>query len=97
MKLSIKFFISLVCIAAFGCSTPELEAALKKGEEAKCKADQINEITENGMNTMILASKIGLKKELTEFQKIQSDTTVSCDSLKYAWNRFSDLVHEKSK
>lgn len=97
MKLLINFTISFAFMFILGCSNPELDAAIKRGEDLKCKAEQISEISQNGTNTMLLATKIGLKKELEEFNKIQSDTTVSCDSLKNAWYRFSDLVYQKSK
>lgn len=84
-------------ILTLSCSSPELESSKKKLGEIQCKAEVSKEILENGVNQMALGQKLGLQKELDVFNHIQSDSTVSCDSLKKAWRSFSDLVYEKSK
>jgi hypothetical protein len=84
-------------IFLFSCSTPELDSAKKKLEESKCKVEHAQFVLENGMNTMLLAKKLGLEKELENYNKIQTDSTISCDSIERAWKNISDLVYEKSK
>jgi hypothetical protein len=83
------------------CVYPEQEAAMaaakKKADEAHCKADLAMSILENGMNTMQLATQVGLKKQVDNFNKMQSDSTISCDSLKKAWDNLSELALSKSK
>ena len=97
MKSFVVYLFSFLCIVSFSCSNPELDAAKKKLEESKCRLEKSQEILENGTNQMLLAKKIGLDKELEAFNKVQADTTISCDSLTNAWNHFSDLVYQKSK
>ena len=97
MKLFVVYSFSLLCFLLFSCSNPGLDAAKKKLEESNCKLEQSMEILENGTNTMLMAKEIGLEKELDAFNKLQADTTISCDSLKNAWHHFSDLVYQKSK
>ena len=83
------------------CVYPEQEAAMaaakKKQEEAHCKVDLAKSILENGMNIMLLANQVGLKKQVDNFNKIQSDSTISCDSIKKAWDNLSELALSKSK
>jgi hypothetical protein len=83
------------------CVYPEQEAALaaakKKQEEAHCKLEQTKLVLESGMNIMTLAKQVGLKKEVDNYNKIQSDSTISCDSIKKAWNNLSELALSKSK
>jgi PBP1b-binding outer membrane lipoprotein LpoB len=83
------------------CVYPEQEAALaaakKKQEEAHCKLDLAKSILENGMNTMQLATQVGLKKQVDNFNKMQSDSNISCDSLKKACDNLSDLTSKKSQ
>jgi hypothetical protein len=91
--ISITFIFSLIN----SCSNPELEAAQKKQEEIDCKVEFSKLLLENSLNIEVLAGKVGLQKEIDDFHKLQSDSTVSCDSIKNTWNRLSDLVLEKSE
>lgn len=90
-------FILLISFIFSACSNPELEKAKIELEEAKCRTEHVKFILENGTNTMLLAKTIGLDKELRIYQELQTDTTITCDSLKKAWSNFSDLVYKKSK
>ena len=78
------------------CSDPEVEKQEALLKESTCKQELIMSISENSDNTYALALKIGMKKELEQFMAIQSDTTVSCDSLETAWSNFQDAVLSKS-
>lgn len=91
------FKVLAIVVVLFSCSNPELDAAKKKQKEGECLLALKRNILDNGTNVIALAQKIGLEKELNEFNKLQSDSTISCDSLRNSWNRFSDLVYEKSK
>jgi poly(3-hydroxybutyrate) depolymerase len=97
-KISQVLVLSMVF---YSCVYPEQEAAMaaakKKADEAHCKADFAMSILENGMNTMQLATQVGLKKQVDNFNKMQSDSTISCDSLKKAWDNLSDLTSKKSQ
>jgi uncharacterized protein YaaN involved in tellurite resistance len=93
--------ILVIAIVFSSCVYPEKEAAMaaakKKQEEAHCKVDLTKSILENGMNIMLLANQVGLKKQVDNFNKMQSDSTISCDSLKKAWDNLSDLTSKKSQ
>ncbi len=80
----------------FACNDPEVEKQEALSKEITCKKDLLISISENSDNTFALALKIGMKKELEQFMAIQSDTTVSCDSLQTAWSNFQDAVLNKS-
>jgi hypothetical protein len=80
----------------FACSDPEVEKQEALLKEITCKKDLLISISENSDNTFALALKIGMKKELEQFMAIESDTTVSCDSLQTAWSNFQDAVLSKS-
>jgi hypothetical protein len=77
IKLLLLFAFTLLY---FSCSNSELNAAKKRLEERKSKTEFAIFLLDHGTNTRVLGEKIGLKKDLQKFMKIQSDTTVSCDS-----------------
>lgn len=94
MKKTIK--ILALSILLFSCSNPELEKQEKKYEESKCKVEFSKSLSDHGINTMVLAERVGMKKDLDSFMKLQSDSTITCDSLKNAWSKFQDDVNKKS-
>jgi uncharacterized protein YaaN involved in tellurite resistance len=93
--------VLVMAIVFSSCVYPEQEAALaaakKKQEEAHCKLDLAKSILENGTNIMLLANQVGLKKQVDNFNKMQSDSTISCDSLKKTWDNLTELALSKSK
>lgn len=94
MKSFIK--ISILSLLIFSCKNNEVKKQESKLEESKCRYELIQFINENGMNTMALAQSIGMKKEVDDFFKLESDTTITCDSLQKAWNKLSDDVYQKT-
>jgi len=94
MKNFIK--ISTLSLLIFSCQNTEVEKQELKLEESKCRTELIQFISENGMNTMALAQSIGMGKEVDEFIKLESDTTVTCDSLSKAFDKLSDDVYKKT-
>ncbi len=94
MKNFIK--ISALSLLIFSCKNTEVEKQESKLEESKCKTELIQFISENGMNTMALAQSIGMEKEVDEFIKLESDSTITCDSLQRAFDKLSDDVYRKT-
>lgn len=92
--------VLVITILLSSCVYPEQEAALannkQKSDEARCKMEQSKFVLEYGMNIMILAEQKGLKKQVDNYNKIQTDSTISCDSIIKAWDNLSDLVSKKS-
>lgn len=66
-----------------------------KAEEAKCRADFSKQVYDYGMNKMEMGLRVGMKKELDEFQKMQSDSTVKCADLKKAWEELGKKIDVK--
>lgn len=66
-----------------------------KAEEAKCHADFSKQVYDYGMNKMEMGLRLGMKKELDEFQKMQSDSTVKCADLKKAWEELGKKIDVK--
>ena len=94
MKNFIKIYALSLLI--FSCQNTKLEKLESILEESKCRTELIQSISKNGMNTMVLAQSIGMEKEVDEFIKLESDTTVTCDSLKNAWGKLSGDVFKKT-
>jgi hypothetical protein len=90
-------FMVFPVVLLTNCSNPELDKAKEKQKEAECRAEFSKQISDYGINTMVLGKELGLQKELDEFDKIHNDSTASCDSIKNSWERFQKLVEEKSK
>lgn len=63
-----------------------------KAEEAKCRADFSKQIYQYGMNKMEMGLRVGMKKELDDFQKMQSDSTVKCADLKKTWEELGKKI-----
>ena len=90
-------FIVFPVVLLTNCSNPELDKAKENQKEAECRAEFSKQISDYGINTMVLGKELGLQKELDEFDKIHNDSTASCDSIKNSWDRFQKLVDDKSK
>ena len=63
-----------------------------QAEEAKCRADFSKQIYEYGMNQMELGLRLGMKKELDSFQKMQADSSAKCADLKKAWEELGEKI-----
>lgn len=63
-----------------------------KAEEAKCRADFSKQIYQYGMNKMEMGLTVGMKKEIDDFQKMQSDSTAKCADLKKAWEELGKKI-----
>ena len=87
-----KTIILLASFSIFGmaCADPNMKNLEAKLEEAKCRSEFSKSLLDNSMNTMLLLQQEH-KSELEAFQKLQADTTVSCDSLKNEWRKLTDL------
>lgn len=94
-----KFINLLFATSAmlFACSNPEQEKLQAKVDETDCKADFLEQNLKTGMNTILLGQSYGLDKAYDDWNKASTDTTISCDSLKAAWEKYANIVHEKSK
>lgn len=68
------------------------DALDEKVKEMKCRADLSKMISENGTNIMALATEVGLSKELEDFNKLASDSTVNCADRTKAWSSFTEKV-----
>ena len=66
-----------------------------KAEEAKCRADFNTVILQYGWNTMQMGLRVGMKKEIDDFQKMQSDTIAKCADLKMAWQELEEKITVK--
>jgi hypothetical protein len=99
MQKNIPFmiFFTAIVVAFASCTNPEVKNAESKLKDSQCKADFSKFLLESGMNTMALSKVVGMDKELNDFNQLQSDTTISCDSLMSAWDSFSNLVLKKSQ
>jgi len=93
--INLTILISILFLS--NCSNPELDSLKQKQKELDCKAELSKQISDYGINTMVLGKELGLQKELDEFDKIHNDSTASCDSIKNSWERFQKLVDDKSK
>lgn len=94
-KTIMKLFISsCLTLFAISCSNSnaEIEALQKKQDDEKCQLEFMTWVMDHGDNTMMLAIKKDMKKELDAWNKIYADKNISCDSLKNSWSRFADLV-----
>ena len=90
-------FSFVILLFTTNCSNPKIDKLKEKQKELDCKAEFSKSLVDYGTNTMLLGEKVVLKKELDAFNKIQNDTTASCDSIKKSWERFQKLVENKSK
>jgi uncharacterized protein YaaN involved in tellurite resistance len=90
--------VLILALVFSSCVYPEQEAAMaaakKNSDEAHCKLDLAKEVLE-GTNIILLANQVGLKKQVDNFNKMQSDSTISCDSLKKTWNNLKELALSK--
>ncbi len=86
-----KTIILLASFSIFGmaCADPNMKNLEAKLAEAKCRSEFLKSL-DNSINTMLLLQQEH-KAELEAYQKLQSDSTVSCDSLKNEWRRLTDL------
>jgi hypothetical protein len=66
-----------------------------KAEEAKCRADFSHQIYQYGMNKMEMGLRVGMNKEIDDFQKMQSDTIAKCADLKKAWEELGKKIDVK--
>ena len=87
--------VSVLSLVLFSCKNPELEKHQNMLNEAKCKAE-IAKTVSDSHNTIALAVELGMQKDLEAFQKLQEDSTITCDSLESAWTLFTDKLHKKS-
>jgi|LakMenE18May11ns_1017448.scaffolds.fasta_scaffold7551142_1 hypothetical protein len=86
-----KIGLFSLCFASFvACENPELKEKQAKLNEMKCKTDFVLDLSANTSSTQALLISKGFENELTAFWKLQSDTLVSCDSLRNAWKTLSD-------
>ncbi len=85
-------FCFIVLFTLISCEDAEVKRLKAISEDSKCKADFAGWLVDNGTNIMVLGNRLGLRKELEKFNKLQGDSTITCDSLKNAFSLYSDVV-----
>ncbi len=88
--------VSVLSLALFSCKNPELEKQQNMLNEAKCKAE-IAKTVSDSPNILRLAVTVGMKEDLEAFQKLQEDSTVTCDSLNIVWSSLTNVILERSE
>lgn len=88
-------FVSVLSLVLFSCKNPELEKHQAALKEATCRMELSKRVSDSH-NTIALAVELGMQKDLEAFQKLQQDSTITCDSLESAWTSFTDKLHKKS-
>lgn len=92
MKNSIIF----VCTGLlFACSNPEMDKLQQKLDESKCRVEFSNYLLENGIIITNGLKENGFGSELDQFEKMQRDTTVTCEQLKAEWDKLSNKLSSK--
>jgi len=89
-------FLIAVSFAIISCSDSgsqsktqtKLQKEEMKLEELKCRAEFSKQLLDYENTTIMVASE--LPKEFKEFQKLQTDSTVTCDSLKNTWENLCE-------
>ena len=94
MKKTLVFILGVVLLNS--CQSidekKKADALAAKAEEAKCRADFSKEIYQYGMNKLEMGLRVGMKKELDDFQKMQDDSTAKCADLKKAWEELGKKI-----
>lgn len=97
MKKTLVLILGVVLLTS--CQSVEekkkADELAAKAEEAKCRADFSKQIYEYGMNKMEMGLRVGMKKEIDDFQTMQSDTIAKCADLKKAWEELGKKIDVK--
>jgi hypothetical protein len=90
------FSLLYVVLLLISCKDEKLEKLEQKSEDLKCKTEFMNSLIGSSENIIILGNSSGLKKEYDNYMAIQSDTTKTCQEVKDAWFKYTDLVNKKT-
>ena len=99
-----KILFNIATFAIFSCGESSLQSQLQdsaqskkelstleaKLKETKCRTEFSEQLLEFSSTTERVYRT--LPKEYNEFQKMQTDSTVSCDSLKTIWRKLCDQM-----
>jgi hypothetical protein len=97
-----KLILILTTFLFASCTSIEeskkIEQEKIKLEDANCKVEFANEMSEYTTSAYLLGYQNGWKKELDSFDKLRSNANrnlnIPCDSLRNEWDRLSKKVTE---
>lgn len=92
MKNLVAF--TVLSLVLFSCEDPELEKQKAELKESSCRLEVAHTVSESPA-TIELGVKLGMKKEIDDFMKLEEDSTITCDSLKLVWSILTDKIQKK--